>query len=190
MIYLFPGDFIYWSKAKNHEHIKKTLLPIILGNLDATSNRQIGNWLCDVNTEFFNLNFSKYLPLITDEIYPVLDNMFAELQNLSINYKTPKTSTVTSIWYNHYETNSNQEVHSHSNNRSSFSGIYVLNLNEENKTVFYSYNASIAGTGTEVKQLKEAKEGDIIIFPSSLLHYVLPCEQTRDSIAFNISCQY
>jgi hypothetical protein len=190
MIYLFPGDFIYWSQVKNHTYIKENLLPIIHSNLGTTNNRQIGNWLCDVNTEFFDLNFTKYLPLITEEIYPVLDKMFIELQNLSGNYKIPKTSTVSSIWYNHYESNSNQEVHSHSNKRSSFSGIYILNLNEENKTVFYSYNASIAGTGTEVKELKEAKEGDIIIFPSSLLHYVLPCERTRDSIAFNISCEY
>ena len=190
MIHLFPGDFIFWSKVKNHDHIKESLLPIIYNNLGTTNNRQIGNWLCDVNTEFFDLDFTKYLSLITEEIYPVLDKMFIELQNLSSNYKIPKTSTITSIWYNHYETNNNQEVHSHSDDNSSFSGIYILNLNEENKTVFFSYNSSIAGTGTESKQLKEAKEGDIIIFPSNLLHYVLPCEKTRDSIAFNISCKY
>ena len=190
MIYLFPGDFIYWSKLKNHEYIKKNLLPKIVNNLDKTQGSQNGKWLCDVNTEFFNLNISKYLSLVTEEIYPALDGMFLELQKLSNNFKTPKISTVTNIWYNHYETNNNQEVHSHSIKTANFSGIYILNLNEENKTVFYSYNTSIVDMGLSSKQLKEAKEGDIIIFPSNLLHYVLPCEQTRDSIAFNISCEY
>ena len=188
MIYLFPGDFIFWSSVKNHESIKQSLLSMISNNLSATSDNQRYKWLCDVNTEFFNQNVFKYLPLITNQIYPSLDKMFLELQNLSNNFKVPKVSTVTQIWYNHYEANGNQEVHSHAG--SSFSGIYILNLNEENKTVFCSYNASMFIAGTEVKQLKEAKEGDIIIFPSNLLHYVLPCEQTRDSIAFNISCEY
>jgi hypothetical protein len=190
MIYLFPGDFVYWSSVKNHTLIKESLLPLIYNNLNATDNDQQGNWLCNVNTEFFKPDVSKYLSLVIDEIYPALDNMFMELKNLSDNFKTPKISTVTTIWYNHYETNNNQEVHSHSITTSNFSGIYILNLNEENKTVFYSYNTSIVNMGICSKQLKEAKEGDIIIFPSNLLHYLLPCEKTRDSIAFNISCEY
>jgi len=190
MIHLFPGDFIFWSSVKNHKDIKQNLLSIIHNNLNVTSGNQREKWFCNVNTEFFNQNASKYLSLITNQIYPSLDQMFLELQNLSSNFKVPRVSTVCNVWYNHYEVNGNQEVHSHGGKDSSFSGIYIVNLNEENKTVFYSYNASMVGTGTEVKQLKEAKEGDIIIFPSNLLHYVLPCEQTRDSIAFNILCEY
>jgi hypothetical protein len=190
MIYLFPGDFVYWSKVKNHDHIKESLLPIIYNNLSATDNNQQGKWLCDVNTEFFDSDCSKYLSLITDAVYPALDKMFIELKNLIPDLRIPKTSTVLSIWYNHYEINGNQEIHAHGIVESTFSGIYILNLNEENKTVFFSYNTSIVQTADPTKQLKEAKEGDIIIFPSNLLHYVLPCEQSRDSIAFNILCKY
>jgi len=186
MHYLYPANFIFWTSVTNHKNIKQELLPIIKKNLIKTEKAQLNNWLCDVNTEFFSEDnkYIKYINLIVDEIYPALDKMFSE-----IDLKTPKTSKVTSIWYNHYNTSQGQEVHSHIGEGATISGIYLLNLEEENKTVFYSPTADYL-LCSPVKTTKNIDEGNIILFPSHLLHYALPCEKERTTIAFNIECKY
>jgi hypothetical protein len=186
MHYLYPADFIFWAPVTNHKNIKQELLPIIKENLINTEKAQLNKWLCDVNTEFFSKDnkYIKYINLIVDEIYPALDKLFTE-----INLKIPKTSKVTSIWYNHYSNSQGQEVHSHIGNGSTISGIYLLNLEEENKTVFYS-SAADYSLCNPVKATENINEGNIILFPSHLLHYALPCEKERVTIAFNIECKY
>jgi hypothetical protein len=186
MHHIFPSDFIFWAKAKNHLANKDFLYEEIIGSLDKTKDNHLGHWKCDVNTEFFagSDTHSKYINLIVNDVYPALDCMFNELP-----IKTPRNSTVKNIWYNYYEKGHTQEVHNHGSNYS-LSGIYLLHLEEKNKTVFYSYNASTCGFLSGAKQLTEAEEGDIVIFPSSFLHYVLPCEKPRATIAFNIECDW
>jgi len=194
MIYFFPGDFVFWASAPKHSEIKAELLPLIQKDINTVNRESTNQWLCKVNTEFFDkaINSDKYLRLITQGIYPVLDDMFLELHSKRSNFYVPKSSQVTDIWYNHYTTASNQEVHNHQNRErlSNFSGIYLLDMNEENKTVLFSYNASLFDLGPNNKRLKEAVEGDIIIFPSYMLHYVLPCEKARTTVAFNVLCNY
>ncbi len=188
MHYIYPSDFLFWGRANNHSKIKEQLYSKIKNKLSDTESKQTQFWLCDVNTEFFdpaNEVVNKYLDLITTSIYPLLDQMFSEIPNI----QKPTSSVVSKIWYNHYEKAQYQEVHSHSVN-STLSGIYLLHLEEPNKTVFYSYGSSVNLLSTPTKQLTEAVEGDIIIFPSNLLHYVLPCEKNRVSIAFNITCEF
>lgn len=186
MHHIFPSDFIFWVKAKNHLANKNFLYETIMNSLDKTKDKHIGHWRCNVNTEFFagSSTYSKYINLIVNDVYPALDCMFSELP-----IRTPKHSAVKNIWYNYYVEGHNQEVHNHVPN-CNLSGIYLLHLEEKNKTVFYSYNSSICGFLEPNKQLVEAEEGDIIIFPSSLLHYVLPCEKPRATIAFNIECTW
>lgn len=188
MHYIYPSDFVFWGRALNHAEIKNKLYPEIQESLLSTKNKQKEFWLCEVNTEFFDSSKErnvKYLDLITKDIYPLLDQMFCEIPNI----QKPKSSVITKIWYNQYEKAQYQEVHSHSKS-STLSGIYLLHLEEKNKTVFYSYGASVNLLTSPVKNLTEAREGDIIIFPSHLLHYVLPCEENRISVAFNINCEF
>ena len=186
MNHQFLTDFVFWDSVPNHQQNKDILLPLIMQNLEKTKGMQKGAWLCEVNTEFFANpeSYQKYIGLIVNCIYPALDNMFKEMPMLQ-----PKVSKVRNIWYNYYQEGHTQEIHSHSN-KSTFSGIYVLNADEVNKTVFYSYGASLLGYIKEAKQLTEVKEGDIVLFPSNLLHYVLPCEKERVTIAFNIDCEF
>jgi hypothetical protein len=186
MHHIFPSEFIFWAKAKNHLANKDFLYGTIMNSLDKTKDAHAKHWRCNVNTEFFAGSDTcvKYIDLVVNDVYPALDCMFKELP-----IKTPKSSRVTNIWYNYYEQGHNQEIHSHIPN-SNLSGIYLLQLEEKNKTVFYSYNSSICGLSSPVKQLIEAEEGDIIIFPSVLLHYVMPCEKPRATIAFNIECNW
>ena len=189
MHFIFPSDFIFWKPANEHKKIKEELFSLIKNNLDKTKDKQLNNWLCDVNTEFFenNLNNKKYLKLILEEIYPALDALFTEVVNL----KKPKQSIVTKIWYNHYNKLQGQEIHSHSSDgTNNLSGIYLLHLEEENKTIFYSYASTNSNLCNSVKKTTEIKEGSIILFPSHLLHYVLPCKKERITIAFNIKVDF
>lgn len=186
MHHIFPSDFIFWTPVKEHQKIKNELLPLIKKNLHKTKDKQLNDWLCNVNTEFFenNVDYQKYFELILNEIYPSIDKLFDEINNL----KKPKQSTVTKIWYNNYDTLQGQEVHSHMG--SSLSGIYLLHLQETNKTIFYSDAASYSNLCSVTKDTKDIKEGNIILFPSHLLHYVLPCEQERITVAFNIKIDF
>jgi hypothetical protein len=185
--FIYPSDFIYWTKSKNHESNKKELIQNIIPNLDVTKDQHKNKWRCDLNTEFFNISEEsvlKYRNLIINDIYPALDKMFEELPLVP-----PKTSEITSIWYNYYKDNQFQEVHNHVQEykRPNISGIYLLKLEEENQTIFYSYQSSLNGFVNPVRQIK-AVEGDILLFPSHLLHYVAPCSKERITIAFNIKC--
>jgi hypothetical protein len=186
MNYQFLTDFVFWDSVPNHQQNKDALLPLIMQNLEKTQGKQKDKWMCEVNTEFFDSHesYQKYIGLIVNCVYPALDNMLKEISMMQ-----PKISKVSNIWYNYYQEGHTQEVHTHFG-KSTFSGIYVLKADEVNKTVFYSYAASLGGYTKEVKQLTEAKEGDIVLFPSSLLHYVLPCEKERVTIAFNIDCEF
>lgn len=185
MHHIFYNDFIFWDRISNHEQVKNVLVPEIEKKLNITKTQN--TWMCDVNTEFFSKNekINKYIDLIVTGIYPILDKFFEDFPFLNV----PKKSTVVDIWYNHYVAGQYQEVHSHTN-RVDISGIYLLKLDELNKTVFYSYPTTNTKLYNSTKHLVEAKEGDVILFPSYLSHYVQPCEKDRISIAFNIKCEF
>lgn len=188
---IFYNEFVFSTQVKNHKAIKETLLPLIVENLENTKNKQLGNWFCDVNTEFFDAGQSvtKYLNLITSEIYPALDLLFQELPNL----QRPKTSTVSHIWYNHYATGGTQEVHTHTKSKGhppALSGVYLLELTEPNPLVFFSPAAASNPFVKEALKTEFAKEGTLLLFPSSMPHYVLPCTSKRTTVAFNIRCEF
>jgi hypothetical protein len=183
--YIFPVDWIFWTKAKHHESNKKHLSQVINNKLNLTKEDTKSNWDCSSNTEYFKqFDSGTYLEIISHEIYPALDEMFTEIDSLI----KPQTSIVTDIWYNRYEKGQKHEVHGHPS--SDISGIYLLDLNEENTTVFFSFGASVTKTVDPTYRTNKLQEGDIILFPSHLLHYVLPSLDTRTTIAFNINCEF
>lgn len=190
--YIFPTEFVFWVKNHAHKTNKAQLLQKIVASLEHTKEKQAAHWLCDVNTEFFSCeaDVQKYMQLCTSSIYPALDQMFAEIPHI----KTPRSSQISKIWYNHYDSNgvSGQEVHTHAGYGDSYSGIYLLSLSEPNTTVFYSHLASCSMSGAvdSVFQTSFAQEGDILLFPSTLMHYVLPSKTPRTTIAFNVKCAY
>jgi hypothetical protein len=187
MKHIFITDFVFWEPVQQHEVLKVQLLAEIEKLLPTTQDQHRGNWMCEVNTEYFSQEskHTKYIDLITQAVYPAVDRLFSDLP-----LKQPKASTVTHIWYNRYGQRDYQEVHRHLEYGVSLSGIYLLELKEENKTVFFSHAASGSSLFPAEKRLVEAKEGDIVLFPAHLLHYVLPCEQTRTTVAFNIKCEF
>jgi hypothetical protein len=185
--FVFSSEYVFTAKVAAHDYIKQTLLPKVLDRLPQTLGNQKKTWLGEVNTEFFDSqqHLEKYGEIIALAVYPALDAMLRAMQ-----FRTPKFSQVTEIWYNYYEAGSFQEVHSHTGGgKNVISGVYNLLLEEKNKLVVYSQNSSYSPFVKPAHQV-EAAEGEIILFPSNMLHYVLPCEKPRATIAFNIDCTF
>lgn len=191
MFYKFLTDFIWTTHVKEHKKIKAELLKVI----DSTkkfcvSNSRIGNWSCDLASSFGNL--SEDLPtgelLREDFLNPIVWNPLDEmLKEPEIGKKIkPKKSFLTNIWWNSYEPGHNQEIHRHGD--STFSGIYLLDLREENNTVFYSTGGD--ARFDELKTTKDLVEGEVILFPSHLLHYVEQTKKRRATIAFNVKMEF
>lgn len=184
----FPAKFVYYDKVEKHEELKKLLLEPILK--DAEANKEYYNnherWDCEVITSFFDnskgMSILEQCPLLKDSIWKVVDAMMekAHLNGL------PKESWITQCWYNLYKKGYSQEIHQHCG--SDFSGIYILQSNEPNKTVFYSEESH--RLLNKSWRTDEIGEGTIMIFPSHFSHYVNPIEDdNRITIAFNITCE-
>jgi len=200
--FVFPAPFVWWKKLKDHETIKEKYLPLIEEdyNLNKDFYNSKNSWNCDVTTSFFEE--LKICPLFDDNfcndvIWNPIDEMLADMTDRLDGIRMPIESKVKQLWYNRYQPGNWQEIHNHQVHFSmvSFSGIYLLDLNEENTTTFYTTQANYSCYSPDYNPLCVFKtnhipEGSIIIFPSELSHYVNPCVNSRTTISFNIVSNY
>lgn len=179
-LYNFPHYFVYHNNVENHLKIKQSILPEIIQDFYDNKNQYtIDNWNCEVfSTMKYDLPILSNNSVLEEMIWIHVDNA---LSNASLT-SYPKTSKITSIWYNVYEPGMFQEPHTHVG--SSFSGIYLLELDGKNNTTFF--NPSNQKYFYTTYTPEDVYEGDILIFPSDLIHYVNPVKSKKISIAFNI----
>ncbi len=180
MLYQFPGPFIFSKEISDHQQIKDKYLPKIVDDIEANKEKYIiPGWNCEVYSTMLNqVDFLFDDDLVNKVIWEPLDECL-EQTKLS---KVPKSSNIHQLWYNYYDEGFFQEAHTHGN--SSFSGIYLLKLEEENTTSFVNNTSHEYFDVTYTT--KHFKEGTVIIFPSRLLHYVNPVKKNRITISFNI----
>ena len=200
MHYKFPSNFVYWDKVSNHEQVKEKYYQKIL---DSKNDIEDNNkWIAKLKTSYNNLGLNNFLYgecFAKDVIWPYFDNMLVEMQsNLD---QMPIESYINYAWFNLYEKGDYQETHQHDRNyidsektvhTNAFCGIYLLHLEEENKTVFYQeppVPCSATNSGVNF-QTNFLEEGSIMFFPSGLSHYVLPSDSKRCTISFNITSVY
>lgn len=178
-------EFIFYKKNPNHLEFKKKILKQIsedIGRLNHSSEKFRSYYEENKSyTSFFHHSESmvEYSDFCKDFIFPTLDEMIDECELCG-----PDQSVVSKIWYNAYEVGGKHSIHSHPS--CSISGIYILELGgEKNNTVFYPnyYNSSYFANEFTTEDIEE---GNIILFPSHLLHEVLPCKKPKVSISFNI----
>ena len=194
MHYTFPSQFVYWEKVENHQELKDKYLNLILDDVSKNSKeyRTNSHWNCDVISSYFASSqknnkeiFDNYF--IDSVIKKPIENCIEELQ-----LPAPKNILIQSLWYNVYKKNDYQEVHDHLGpNYTAFSGIYILDLVGKNNTHFFSpgHVPDSSRFGHHFKG-NHLEEGDVIIFPASLLHYVSPCETNKVSVSFNVGTEY
>jgi hypothetical protein len=179
MFYNFPSQFVYWEKIDNSKKYKDKFLELIEEEIKNNQYKKspegcLTNYFCQ-NRDIISKE------ILEDILWRPLYNFFDQ-QNT-----TPKLgdSYIKDIWWNQYKKSDYIAPHKH--HGSDFSAIYVVELNEENPTVFHQLGECTSFyLYNKVFHASEVEEGSIIIFPSSLVHSVKPCENKRTIFSFNI----
>lgn len=202
---IFPFNFVFWEPLDNHEEIKSVYLKKIRDKEHLLT--QPHTWKCDVkssfdaediNQEIFDDYFLKHV------VWSSFDKL---LETRPFDFDVPTSSSVLNIWFNTYKKGQYQEIHNHLGSGSTlmvlsdeipetffglFSGIYIIDSKESNKTVFYQEGIIPCNRSKNgfKKTTEKVKEGSVILFPSGLSHYATPAEDSRTTISFNIVSKY
>jgi hypothetical protein len=198
MNFNFNHSFIYWEMVKNHNIYKKDILSKIfeIKNNKALLKKELFTKYDSYKNYYISIKYDKnsdsliykddggqdlinFDTLIDNAILPAFDRMVQEM-----NLKKPIEREIKAIWCNYYEKGGYHGLHHHE--KSDISGVYLLHLEEPNLTNFYSYNDCLLQTWS--KDTKDIEEGNIIFFPSHLLHEAKATDTARVTISFDIIC--
>lgn len=174
--FLFGSSFYLKFQAPNSKQIIDSINQYTLDTL--TSEMEWGK-RCDVNTVV--LNWKNFIDLYKPNLDVVSDKL-----NSKFNF------TMYDPWINFYKTGQFQEIHDHSDN--DMSCVFFKSSGDE----FYFYDRNSINLSRSMKKLLnygdsytvKAESGDIIFFPSHMLHGVCPSktlERTTMSVNFDIT---
>jgi len=192
---------VYRMKASQHTDIKAWMLENVYPNFEKNGPNEVSR---NLYSSYFSgapkIDNTLFSELYSKDIIKFLDKI-----GLS---KNDGWETKLNFWYNLSTKGSHQEVHDHLGGPMpiSYAAIhYVLfDKDEHASTVFYHPLTQILKctqptTNDQLKlpdykefqKLLDVEEGDLIIFPSYVLHSVMPqaSEKLRITTAFNI-CIY
>ena len=209
---VWPAPFLYWTEVEGHQELKDKILPKIKeeslkekyhtvpGKVHRRLNLAPQVWDCEVITNYFDpYDYKEFLlENLTSTIVENVLKKFYNDPNCPVPIK-PKKHILKDIWFNFYQPGYWQEAHTHDG--SVYSGIYILELNEENTTKFFNYGTTTYSYARSAKtkfgsfanvnyDTKHIKEGNVLLFPSELVHAVEAATQERATISFNIKCEW
>jgi len=211
-VFYFPSDFVYWEKIKEHEKFKKQITTLISKNKEYISEHKLvvnGKSTHTTDNNYYKNQLNKLIlqnnQMIKSIVWETLDNAINELNSRKgfqeLRYKE---SSILNFWCSLYDKNSTVKCHNHSNNQEyiiknevfkpTFSLIYIVkDDNEENQTEFIQPSmcgistSRNAQTNFNTKYIKDIGEGTVMIFPSTLYHFVNNIEKPgRIIFSFNI----
>lgn len=171
---LFP-DVLYTGKMPNHASLKERFMKgLEKAQFPKTS------WECNVDTTF-NQPYTA-----TQNIFPWDDYFAGVTQNISKMAEElgspPFTSTPNGGWVNLYRDGQFQERHNHVENHTTCSAIYFLNYEHKKDAEvsfrntnadYYTYSNFTCFFPNGFEWFSpEVAEGDVIIFPAFLEHFV------------------
>jgi len=203
----FPTTYVYWEKLKKHDELKRKYMPII-DKIEQT-------YPDDLTNPFSALEKSRHISIFHPElntflekedintiIWNPIDNFIKDI-NSQYQYKIDvKESILDHYWCNTYDKNDDPELHDHYDHvkhiddieyNPTFSGIYILNDDNESSSIFFKSPQGEPFHHTQVSfefhtcQIDDIGEGTVLIFPCHLLHRVRRIiKPGRRTIAFNI----
>ena len=146
-------DCVYKFKLENHSDVKKNILDYIENDHYCSKNAYI-----DTITKFDWKNGSNFERPWVKYFLPIFEKV---LDNFLTEIGIQKIGTFSAIWYQQYEKESYHGWHIHGGH---YTGIYYLEFPKDSpKTeILHPLNNKI----TKIN----AKEGDIIFFPSHIIH--------------------
>ena len=176
-------EYIFHTKIPNHQEIKDKYLPLL--EKDHTLRARQG-YTASGTTVFGQNNFHLFdESFVQDVVWKPFHKMLDELPPIH-HHSIIKTIKISDIWYNRYLKDHICKPHIHTG--CSFSAIYLLHLQEPNPTVFIpnlqNYSYMMYENNIETKHITE---GEVMIFPSNMLHYCLPIVKERWVVVWNYS---
>lgn len=196
-IAVFPIT-IFKTKVSDNDNLKELLVPKISENAEYlqipeywTTNNVKTSF--DKEPEGLELFYegSSYQDLLMKEYLSCIDEIFDKEHEVYI----PR------IWYNFYSDGEYQEKHDHLGTPLTpchFSCIHFLSFNPQEHTApqFTDPLSQLRNLSVELDRngygeicSPHVEEGDLLVFPSYLMHSVLPCSKTdypRITLSFNI----
>lgn len=188
--FCFPAPFVYHYNVPEHVQIKQELKPKLDSFYQKHHEEQLYRWTTDKTyksgmcTNFNEASLQRNW-YTSEHIQAIVWNSLDELLS-KLNQQNKKCKLV-DFWWNVYQKGDSAPVHNHGT--FGISGVYLLHLNEPNKTIFFSKSKALLQNLTDIVEYAADKvpEGTVMLFPSSLSHYVEPAETTRMSISFNVT---
>jgi hypothetical protein len=190
MIHNFESPFVAWYPVKNHQEIKRKYLPIIHQHRDEIKDKP-DCYADNSHTSYGFTNSSDGTnPLMQpDLIQSIIWDPYAYMlqeKQLSIQ---PEKSYLQDIWWNYYYPHGFARPHKHY--ESDFSGVYILKLDGLNNTQFGLTSDDMPNALIREKfSTNHIPEGNVMIFPSRLLHYTTPASKNRVVIVWNVECNW
>lgn len=181
---IFPQIYFHYS-CINHIEFKKYLLE----NYIEKDSKVSSNWCCN----------TKNLPINTEKLFsflkPTLIEFCSEVDK-NIDFH------LNGAWLNYYNTTDFQEIHSHSID-SQMAMVYFVQYSKETDGKFYFFNQNYSqnelskfnSLTTNYQNMMsnwcpDVQEGDIILFPSYLLHGVTPHNSQTKRITLAVNCNF
>ena len=178
MNYIFNSNFYAKYQSPNADELIK--------NIDTYTDDSINNtefeWGDKSSSDKIPLKWEDYMDLLAPNI-----ELFGKEFNVYFDF------TLYNPWINFYKRGDHQEVHSHRPNH--ISSVFVANDGEGFST-FYFMDKDSAGINPALEKIMsynctvsvELKAGDIMFFPSYLLHGVSPHKSDiiRKTLSFNL----
>ena len=187
--FFFPEPFVYHYVVPEHIRIKQELQPKLESFYQKHSQEKKYRWTNDsfisskMCTNFNEASLQKNW-YTQEHLQAIVWNSLDELLK-KLNAKTSKCK-LSMFWWNVYQKGDSAPMHNHGS--FGISGVYLLHLNEANKTVFFYNTRALLKNDQDLihYQTDKVAEGTVLLFPSSLNHYVNPAETTRMTISFNL----
>lgn len=194
MFFDFKTNFVYWEKPKNFKAHKEFILSQLFTDDQKSivdEKKVIKNDIADFgNSELFmtlkSSNVSNgsedngqidFGNIKTEAILPAFKNMLREMDLL-----TPSLVKLNAIWLNLYKPGGYVAAHVHE--KVDISGLYIINLEEKNTTIF-SEHSPCALTHRSFNT-EDIEEGTIMLWPSHLVHQALPSKKNRVLVLFDL----
>ena len=186
MKHIFSSSFYLLFSLPNKKEVFETLTNPKYIDKESTSKIK---WNEDCRVKVEELYADRVGHLLGPSIELFLQHIGAEKRGISL----------IDIWKNTYNKDSFQEVHDHVDNLSQVSGCIFLEDQTKDSSKFYFFNRhsielaiwkDIMNDETLYSNwYPDIKEGDIIFFPSYLLHGVTPhkLRKPRTTISFNLT---
>ena len=169
---IMTRDLVWAYSMPNHLQLKE----YILSSIDQYV--QVGECSDSITkTDFFDDTFESGYP----DYYPYLSNSLGGLVDAIADKYWASSMDIRKVWFQQYTTNDFHGWHFHG--YASISCTYMLELDDP------KYSTEFIDTEkNEVFQL-DANEGDVLIFPSYVIHRspILKSDRRKTSVAFNVN---